>query len=85
MPAGLKAYHSPDRRDVPSMPIEMPKALEDLFRKQRAAWANYEKFPGGYRRITAGWVASAKRDETRVKRLEKLIELSARNERIEFM
>ena len=55
------------------------------FRKQRAAWANYEKFPPGYRRITAGWVASAKKEETRAKRLEKLIEYSARNERIGFM
>jgi uncharacterized protein YdeI (YjbR/CyaY-like superfamily) len=30
-------------------------------------------------------VASAKKEETRVKRLEKLMEYSARNERIEFM
>jgi uncharacterized protein YdeI (YjbR/CyaY-like superfamily) len=85
MPAGLEAYHSGDRREVPAMPTELPKALEERFRKQRAAWANYEKFPPGYRRVTAGWVASAKREETRIKRLEKLIEFSARNERIEFM
>ena len=67
------------------MPVELPKVLEDRFRKQRAAWANYAKFPPGYRRMTAGWVASAKKEETRVKRLEKLIEYSARNERIEFL
>ena len=85
MPAGLKAYNSSDRREVAPMPAELPKALEDRFRKQRAAWANYEKFPPGYRRMTAGWVASAKKEETRIKRLEKLIEYSARNERIEFM
>jgi uncharacterized protein YdeI (YjbR/CyaY-like superfamily) len=85
MPAGLKAYHSGYGREVPPMPTELPKVLEDRFRKQRAAWANYEKFPPGYRRMTAGWVASAKKEETRVKRLEKLIEYSARNERIEFM
>ena len=85
MPAGLQAYHSGDRREVPPMPTELPKVLEDKFRKQRAAWANYAKFPPGYRRMTAGWVASAKKEETRMKRLEKLIEYSARNERIEFM
>jgi uncharacterized protein YdeI (YjbR/CyaY-like superfamily) len=38
--------------------------------------ANYEKFPQRYRRVTAGWVASAKK---------KLIEFSARNQRITFM
>jgi len=85
MPAGLKAYNSTERREVAPLPTEMPKELENRFRKQRAAWANYEKFPPGYRRVTAGWVASAKKEETRFKRLEKLIEFSARNERITFM
>lgn len=85
MPAGLAAYHSGDRREVALLPTEMPKPLEEKFRKQRAAWANYEKFPRGYRRMTAGWVASAKKEDTRSKRLEKLIEFSARNERMEFM
>jgi uncharacterized protein YdeI (YjbR/CyaY-like superfamily) len=85
MPPGLKSYNSGYVREVPPMPTEMPRDLEERFRKQRAAWANYEKFPPGYRRVTAGWVASAKKEETRNKRLEKLIEFSARNQRIEFM
>jgi uncharacterized protein YdeI (YjbR/CyaY-like superfamily) len=85
MPAGLKAYRASDRREVAPLPAAMPKALEDKFRKERTAWANYQKFPPGYRRMTAGWVASAKKEETQIKRLDKLIEFSARNERIEFM
>jgi uncharacterized protein YdeI (YjbR/CyaY-like superfamily) len=85
MPAGLQVYNSGERREVAPLPTEMPKELEDRFRKQRAAWTNYEKFPPGYRRVTAGWVATAKKEETRIKRLEKLIEFSARNQRIEFM
>jgi uncharacterized protein YdeI (YjbR/CyaY-like superfamily) len=85
MPAGLKAYHAADRREVAPLPAELPRQLEDMFRKQRAAWANYQKFPPGYRRMTAGWVASAKKEETRLKRLEKLIEHSSRNQRITFM
>jgi uncharacterized protein YdeI (YjbR/CyaY-like superfamily) len=83
-PAGLKLYRSDERRDVAPMPTEMPGGLADRFRKQRRAWSNYEKFPPGYRRLTAGWVASAKKEETRLKRLNKLIEFSARNERMEF-
>jgi len=85
MPAGLKAYQSADRREVAPVATELPKVLEDTFRKQRVAWANYQKFPPGYRRITAGWVASAKKEETQIKRLEKLMKYSERNERIEFM
>ncbi|HEX5226613.1 MAG TPA: YdeI/OmpD-associated family protein [Bryobacteraceae bacterium] len=85
MPAGLAAYNSGQRRDGPPTPTDLPRELEARFRKQRAAWANYAKFPPGYRRMTAGWVAMAKKEETRMKRLEKLIESSARNEHIEFM
>jgi uncharacterized protein YdeI (YjbR/CyaY-like superfamily) len=85
MPAGLAAFHSAHRRETAPLPTELPKALEEKFRKQRTAWANYEKFPPGYRGVTAGWVASAKKEETRTKRLEKLIEFSSRGERIEFM
>lgn len=85
LPAGLAAYQSPGRREVAPLPVELPKALEAKFRRQREAWANYRKFPPGYRRTTAGWVASAKKEETQIKRLAKLIEFSARNERIEFM
>lgn len=85
MPAGLAAYQSPGRREVAPLPVELPKVLEEKFQKQRGAWENYARFPPGYRRVTAGWVASAKKEETRLQRLGKLIEFSARNERIEFM
>jgi uncharacterized protein YdeI (YjbR/CyaY-like superfamily) len=59
--------------------------MKTIFAKDRNEWATYENFPPGYRRMTAGWVASAKREETRIKGLEKLMEYSARNERVEFM
>jgi len=85
MPAGLAAYQSAQARQAPPMPSELPPALANRLRKNRAAWANYAKFPPGYRRVTAGWVASAKRAETQIKRLEKLIEHCARGERIQFM
>jgi uncharacterized protein YdeI (YjbR/CyaY-like superfamily) len=84
-PAGLKVYNSEQRLEVPPMPARMPKTLEDEFRRQQVAWANFEKFPPGYRRLTTGWVAVAKKEETQRKRLAKLIEFSARNERIGFM
>jgi uncharacterized protein YdeI (YjbR/CyaY-like superfamily) len=84
-PAGLAAFNSEQRRETAVLPSEMQKELEAKFRKQSAAWKNYEKFPPYYRRMTAGWVASAKKEETRLGRLEKLIEFSARNERIKFM
>jgi uncharacterized protein YdeI (YjbR/CyaY-like superfamily) len=83
--AGLATFNSEQRRETPVLPTEMPKKLEAKFRKQSTAWKNYENFPPYYRRMTAGWVASAKKEETRHGRLDKLIEFSARNERIKFM
>ena len=84
-PAGLDAFRPERRRELPVHPTALPKDLERRFKKDAAAWKNFQNFPPYYRRMTAGWVASAKKEETRLKRLAKLVEFSARNERIEFM
>ncbi len=82
-PAGLAVFR-PDRA-TPPKPTELPKELAQNFKKHPAAWRNFQDFPPAYRRLTTGWVASAKKEETQRKRLEKLIEFSARNEKIAFM
>ena len=55
---------------------------EKLFRKSKAAWADWEKRPPGYRKQVLGWVTSAKRPETRAKRLGELIAVSAKGLRL---
>lgn len=57
-------------------------AEEKMFRANRAAWADWEQRPPGYRKIVAHWVTSAKRPETRAKRLATLIEDSAAGRKI---
>ena len=52
------------------------------FRRHKAAWADWEKRPPGYRKVVLHWVTSAKRPETRAKRLATLIESSAAGEKI---
>lgn len=84
-PAGLQAFSSRARRETPPMPTRLPRDLAHRFRMQSEAWEHFQRFPPGYRRITIEWVASAKKEETRLKRLQQLIESSARNERIKFM
>jgi len=81
--AGLEAFR-PERK-TESHPTELPKNLRDMFREHTGAWENFQHFPPYYRRMTVAWVASAKKEETRVKRLEKLMEFSAANRRIKFM
>ena len=55
---------------------------EALFRKNKAAWADWEKRPAGYRRSALGWITSAKKPETRAKRLGELIAVSGEGRRL---
>jgi uncharacterized protein YdeI (YjbR/CyaY-like superfamily) len=57
-------------------------AVEASFRKHGRAWAFFEAQPPSYRKTAAFWVMSTKREETRKRRLEKLIEHSKRGERV---
>lgn len=81
--AGMQAFR-PERK-TEAHPTELPSSLEGRFQKRPKAWRNFQGFPPFYRRMTIAWVASAKKEETQVKRLEKLMEFSAENERIKFM
>ena len=83
--AGLKAFNTETRRETPTMPTRLPEDLQKQFARHTGAWQNFKSFPPYYQRMTARWVASAKKEETRLKRLRQLIEFSARNERIKFM
>lgn len=83
--AGLAAFQTHATSRGVLQPTQFPKRLEITFGKEKAAWENFNKFPPAYRRMTIGWVASAKKEETQLSRLAKLIECSARNERIKFM
>ena len=53
------------------------------FKEIAGAWEFYQEQPPGYRRQTARWVTSAKREETRERRLATLIDDSANRLRIE--
>lgn len=80
---GLKVFNP--ARQTPSLPTELPALLEEQFKKHTAAWENFRRFTPSYQRLTIGWVASAKKEETRSNRLRQLIAESAANKRIKFM
>ena len=82
-PAGMKVYNPENQ--TPALPTELPGQLKNQFQKNSAAWENFERFAPAYRRMTIGWVASAKRETTRLGRLKQLITESAANRRIKFI
>ena len=57
-------------------------ASEAAFRKHKGAWKFFEAQAPSYRRTAFYWVMSAKREETKTRRLEKLIEHSRNGERV---
>jgi len=81
--SGLAVF-TPERK-VEAHPTEMLPALKKRLQSNKTAWANFQKFPPYYRRGTIAWVSSAKKEDTQLRRLQQLIELSAKNQRIKFM
>jgi uncharacterized protein YdeI (YjbR/CyaY-like superfamily) len=62
--------------------VPLSEAMETKLRKHRDAWKFFEAQAPWYRRAASYWVMSAKREETRDKRLDRLIEHSSKGERI---
>jgi len=60
--------------------LEEPYA--GMLKKNTAAAAFFEAQPPYYRKQMSWWIVSAKREETRLARLQKLIELSAKGKRL---
>jgi uncharacterized protein YdeI (YjbR/CyaY-like superfamily) len=58
-------------------------ALEKEFRRAKRAWDFFQAQPPGYRRLLTFYVMSAKQDETRQKRLARLISVSAQGKRLQ--
>jgi len=86
-PAGLRAFEarSAERSSVYSFEqeqVELPPEYIARFKKQKSAWAWFAKIAPSYRRPAIWWVISAKREETRERRLQQLIDCSAEGVRL---
>jgi uncharacterized protein YdeI (YjbR/CyaY-like superfamily) len=82
-PAGRKAFEARtgDNTGIYSFEREHPGELPRE-RFPAAAWEFFESQPPGYRRTATHWVLSAKREDTRERRLATLIEDSAAGRRL---
>jgi uncharacterized protein YdeI (YjbR/CyaY-like superfamily) len=82
-PAGLAAFraragiaHAPYSFESP--PMQLTPAFERKFRANKSAWAFFQAQAPWYKRTGVFWVMSAKKDETRERRLAALFDRSAR-------
>lgn len=85
--AGLDAYqhkdvHADSGYAVSDRPEALPEEMIAEFKKNAGAWTFYESQPSGYHKQTTAWVTSAKKRDTRQRRLATLIDDSANGLRI---
>ena len=57
------------------MPATIPRYIEVALRKRPAAWRYFEQLAPSHRRRYIGWIESAKREETKARRLKEAIRL----------
>ena len=87
-PAGLAAWEKRSEAKTGTYAYEqkedakLEKAEEKQLRANKEAWEFFQSQPPWYRRTVIWRIVSAKKEETRKKRLEKLIEESARGRRL---
>ena len=90
-PAGKKAFEqrTENRSGIYSYEqrtAELPDPFATKLKENRPAWEFFEGQPPYYRKTVCWWIVSAKKEETKFKRLEKLIKHSAQRERLpEFL
>jgi uncharacterized protein YdeI (YjbR/CyaY-like superfamily) len=87
-PAGLAAFRARKASNTGRAPYEQravakPTAAEiKAIRRHAAAWKYYSACPPSYHKMCHWWLQSAKKPETRARRLKKLIEACAEGRRL---
>jgi len=86
-PTGLKAFAARIENKsgiyfYEQRSTELKQPYAKLLKKNKAASNFFEKQPPSYRKIIGWWIISAKKDETRMARLAKLISESAKGKRL---
>ncbi len=89
-PAGLQAFENRKedrsrRYSYEQEGVKLAGEYEEQLRGNPAAWKFFNSRPAGYQRTVSWWVMSAKKEETRLRRLNQLIAQSANNQMIDSM
>lgn len=84
---GLNAYEKRDeknsrRASFEQESVKLKKEYEDQIRQNKQAWKFFEELAPSYTKTSIHWVMSAKREDTRQRRLKILIESCEKQEKI---
>ena len=86
-PPGLSAFDLREAKrtgiySFENKPRELSSEFQKIFRANKEGWQFFQAQPPYLTRTCAFWVMSAKKEETRIRRLQKLIESSAKGIRM---
>jgi uncharacterized protein YdeI (YjbR/CyaY-like superfamily) len=89
-PEGLEAYDARKENKVgiysyEQRPADLPAPYSTILKRNKKAWSYFQAQPPSYRKVATWWILSAKKEETRITRLEKLIDDSAHGRRFAQM
>jgi uncharacterized protein YdeI (YjbR/CyaY-like superfamily) len=87
---GLAAFARRDQKKTAiytyeNQPAKLAPAFETAWKANRKAWVFFNAQPPGYQRLAKGWIMTAKKEETRRKRLQVLMAASAKETRTRWM
>jgi len=69
------------RKSKPKV-LLVPEFMEQGLRGKKQAWENFMRLAPSHKRDYVLWISSAKREETRVKRLQEAIQLLSQNKKL---
>lgn len=86
-PPGMETFEKMDEDNTQQASyerknVELKEEYEEQIRKNEEAWAFFQELAPGYTRTSIHWVMSAKREDTRQRRLNILIESCAEGKKI---
>ena len=86
-PSGLEVFKQRDEKKTNRYSFEQKKAkfpseFEKKFKINKKAWKYFQTLPPSAKRLSTWWVIGAKREETKLKRLEVLIQCSEEKRKI---
>ena len=89
-PAGIKAFRDRDRKRsgiylYEQKDRQLAPEYQRMFKAAPGAWQFFRQQPPGYRRLATMWIMTAKKEETRLKRLNAMITASAEGKRTQWM
>ena len=88
MEAGLEAFNQKVVYDPETLSMKAAKEIsltpeiENALRENKTAWENFNNLALSYKKQYIGWLVSAKKAETRERRLKEAIRLLAKNQKL---